>query len=226
MLQLSPEDVREILENSITSARDAFAAMKIRIDDLRLRAQTKTALEALDDALDDAPADGLSKDDVLERLTAEARTMSESGAGLNSVILAVLEALFRGGGFARVLFAFVNAEGTRMQARAGLGDDIESLISRFSFPLSLRGGPVVPALLRKTDTVVSARNEPENDLLQAFGVKWLAIYPVVVDSRVVGCLYLESAQPRADLSTGQLVLMEQLRNILVSAIQRVRRGLS
>jgi hypothetical protein len=222
MLRLTSEDIREILESSITGARDAFAAMKIQIDDLRLRAQTKSALEALDEN----PPDRLSKDDVLQRLTAEARMMLESGADVNTVILAVVEALFRGGGFERVLFAFVNVEGSRMQARVGLGEEIESLIARFNFPLPPRGGPVAAALARKADTVVSANSEPESELLRAFGVSWLAIYPVVVDSRVVGCLYFESAKPRADLSAGQLVLLERLRNIVVSCIQKVRRGVS
>ena len=150
---------------------------------------------------------------------------SASDVDFNSVILMVVEAVYRGGGFDHVLFAFVNQEGTRMQGRVGLGDNVDELIAKFNFPLSLRGGPIAPVLLRKTDTVLSATSDSGSELLQHFGVGWLAIYPVVVDGRVVGCLYFESREPRAGLTSRQLLTLEELRNVLASVIQRMRRRL-
>jgi hypothetical protein len=224
ILSLSTSDVREILESAVTDTSEVFAMMRIQSDDLRLRAQTKRALLALQEQeAEEIPKPG----DVLESLTAEVKALADAGGDLdlNGVILMVIEAIFRGGGFDHVIFGFVNPEGSRIVGRAGLGENIESLLAKFNFPLTPRGSPVVGALLRKQDIMVNAASEPSHELVKAFGAGWLAIYPVVVDSRVVGCLYFESVQARPCLSTREISLLEELRGVIVTAIQRLRREL-
>ena len=79
---------------------------------------------------------------------------SDESFGLNDIVLMVLEAIFRGGRFDRVLFCLVTRDPKQLEARMGLGDDLESFIEKFRFPLSLLSGPVGPALIQRREVFV------------------------------------------------------------------------
>jgi hypothetical protein len=84
----------------------------------------------------------------LEREVAAVVTSNES-FGLNDILLTVLEAIFRGGRFDRVVFCLVSRDRKQLEARMGLGDDLDSFLEKFRFPLSLLSGPVGPALIQR-----------------------------------------------------------------------------
>jgi HD-like signal output (HDOD) protein len=228
-LRLTREDVDEILQKAIDATRKSFEAMDVRIGQLRLEEQTRKVLEAMA-AAGPKPAQPImvlppAADDTLERLTAEVCGLVESGSSLdlNTLILMVLEAIYRGAGFERVIFAFVNPERTQIEGRIGLGDGVDKLIRKFKFRMSMSGGPVATALLCRRSVVVDSRRNEVNQLTRTLGCKYLGLYTLAVEGPVVGCIYMESRNTHPKLDSSQYYLLDRLRDVLVGAIARLRR---
>ena len=72
---------------------------------------------------------------------------------LNTLILMVLEAIYRGAGFDRALFAFVNQERTYIEGRLGLGEDVDRLVERFRFRMAGTRGPGLRRFARQAKRV-------------------------------------------------------------------------
>ena len=229
-LRLTKQEMDDILTTAIDATKASFAAMGIKVDELRLHAQTRKVLEAMSETTagqnrepvgDSQPEENNS----LEKLASEVCSLLDSGSSfdLNALILMVLEAIYRGTGCERVIFAFVNQDRTSIEGRIGLGDDADALIETFRFRMSMRGGPVSTALLCRRSVVVDAERDKTNQLTRVFGCGHLGLYPIVVADLVVGCIYMESRKARPNLKDGELESIEQLRNSLASAIARLRR---
>jgi len=245
ILPLMQKDVEVILDRAIDATKESFATMHVNINELRLRAQTRSALESLrevqpDDSTNsaadtperldtgttdlerDAGLGGRPSEITLEMLTKEACSGLESPSNfdLTTFIMTVLEAIYRGVGFDRVLFGFSNQDRTHIEGRLGLGEDIDALIEQFRFRLSMSGGPVSVALLCKRAIVADAQEGSAGDLIEIFGCSYLVLYPLLALGKVVGCLYMDSRQPRPSLTTRELSLLEELRDALSTGIQR------
>lgn len=120
---------------------------------------------------------------------------------IGSVLLLALEAALRGGPCDRVVACVLNAERTHLIARSALGVGAEELIARFNFPLTPRGGPLVEALLERRPVSVPLDRElsrEEQRWCTAMGSVAFGVYPLIVEMKVVGCLYVDrmsSGQP-------------------------------
>jgi HD-like signal output (HDOD) protein len=227
-LSIARKEVEEILKTALNDTQESFSAMGVQLDQLRLEAQTRSAVEALGEANSSPPggqADSGQEDaDTLERLAKEARVLLDSPSefDLNRLILKVLEAIHRGAGFDRVIFAFLSEDRTFIEGRIGIGDDVDRLIEKFKFRMSLGGGPVALALLLKHAVLADTGRDEASKIGSLFGCGYLCLYPVVVGRQVVGCIYGESREPRPDLTAGEVSILEELRDALASAIARLR----
>ena len=231
-LELQQEDVGRILDSAILDTKHTFAILRVPLNDLRLRHQAETALTSA--AAAPHPADAgpalhelASEANLLERLTHEVDALigSSTDLQLNSVLLMILEAIYRGGPFDRVLFCLVNAEHTHIQGRLGLG--AESLREKFSFPLSIRGGPIGAALLKKQELFLSsdrASTYAELELLKLLGASSFGLHPILVDGVLVGCLYFDRLAPSAPLDARTLGFLVRLRDLAATAIQKKRQA--
>ncbi len=225
-LGLVEEDVREITQRAIGETQEAFAAVKVPVNDLRLRKQMESALTTLARSPAQASSETVTSDEeLLEKLVAEVEELAAAAEepDLNHVILAVLEAILRGGRFDRVAFCLVNPEHSEIHGRIGLGEGVDELLEKFRFPLSLRGGPIAAALLRKIDLVADSEREGRyEEFLKSVGAASFGLFPLVVDRVVVGCLYFDrtSAQAPPDDDTRRLLV--KLRDLCAAAIRRKR----
>ena len=228
-LPMARKEVEEILKSALRDTQESFAAMGGQLDQLRLESQTRCAIQALAEANSSQAAEqvdsGPPDTDTLEGLTKEVCKLldSPSSFDLNALILKVLEAIYRGAGFDRVIFAFLNEEGTSIEGRIGVGDNVDRLIEKFKFRMSLSGGPVSLALLSKHTVVADTGRDEASRIGRLFGCSYLCLYPVVVARQVVGCIYGESQQPRPNLTSRELSLLEELRDSMASAIARLKR---
>jgi len=225
VLPLARQEVDTLLANSIGETQKTFGAMGIHINELRLQAQTSGVLEAMN-VEDEAPVEGRAQvaatgeTDILGQLAKEVRTLvaARTNLDLNTLILMVLEAIYRGAGFDRALFAFVNLERTYIEGRLGLGDGADRLVEKFRFRMAASGGPVSAALLSRR----SLFGNQSSSLARFLGCSFVGLYPVVVGGQVVGCIYMENEQPRAEPDEGQLRHLGQLRDSVVLAMRQVR----
>lgn len=225
VLPLARQEVDTILANSIGETQKTFGAMGVHINELRLQAQTCGVLEAMT-VEDEAPVGSRPRvvatceTDILGQLAKDVHTLvaARSNLDLNTLILMVLEAIYRGAGFDRALFAFVNQERTYIEGRLGLGEGVDRLVERFKFRMAGTGGPVSAALLARR----SVFGNQGSSLARFLGCSFVGLYPVVVGGQVVGCIYMENQQPRAEPDEGQLRHLGQLRDSLVLAMRQLR----
>ena len=204
-LGLSDEDVRAVLETAVTETSETFRAMRVALDDLRLRHRIGAAL-ALDPAAAVGPtvscpgALGTPVPGITSELggqmaaEVEAALASPTGFDLHRVLLMTIEAALRGGGFDRVVFALVTANRQEVLGRLGLGRDAESLVERFWFAVGTKGGAVGVALSRQQELVLSRGWElrpEESATLKTLGASMLVVLPVVLKGVLVGCMYFD-----------------------------------
>lgn len=237
-LHLSRDQASEIIAAALTETRELFLNAKVSIDALRLRELSDAAGHALgvpsasapsDTALDAAEELDQSPLMLRERLLHDLELAADpaSGSDVAAVLLLALEAVLRGGPFDRVVACLLNAERTRLRARAGLGVDVDAFLRRFDFPLTVHGGPVV-ALLTQERPVFLPADRPlslaELRWTIGSGIGQFGVYPLMVDATVIGCLYCDriATEPVPDLETRAYV--RQVVRSVVQAITARRRG--
>jgi eukaryotic-like serine/threonine-protein kinase len=227
-LGLSDEDVRAVLETAVTETSDTFRAMRVALDDLRLRHQIGAAL-AVDPAGGDrrtssGPGAPLSAPNELGGQMAaevEAALAAPSGFDLHRVLLMAIEAALRGGGFDRVVFALVTATRHEVLGRLGLGQDAEALVERFRFAVGVKGGAVGIALSRQQELVLSRDwdlRPEEAATLKTVGASTLVVLPVVVKGVLVGCMYFDRLASASPPEGTTLTLVRRLRDAAAQAM--------
>lgn len=214
-LNLTREEVAGVLEASLAETKEVFASAKVTLDDLKLRRLQKAAMAQLGSwgpPAAEIPAPGASAGATPEQVAeveatiALARVREElcseviriaqpaSGEDLNRVILMVLEGIFRGGPFDRVVFCMITPDRSGVKARYGLGTGVEQLLEKFTFELSPREGPVAVAMLRRQSVCVPVERDftaQELRFAQSLGSSCFGVFPVVVGTRLVGCVYCD-----------------------------------
>jgi HD-like signal output (HDOD) protein len=190
-------DIPAILDAAVFETEDTFRAARLPIDHASLasRILAVTGRGHTPAPVEKSPEPAVDSD-VLQSLTQELRSMlrPEEDFDLNAVLMMILEAVYRGAGLDRALFCLVNGDQTEVEARLGVGADVERLIARFRFRLSIRSGPIGVALLKKEDLIVEAgpgsvySRSPFMDVVGArcFGIlpliAWMALPSAVCTS--------------------------------------------
>jgi hypothetical protein len=162
----------------------------------------------------------------LEREVGAVVTSDES-FGLNDILLMVLEAIFRGGRFDRVVFCLVTSDRKLLEARMGLGDDLDAFIEKFRFPLSLLSGPVGPALIQRrevfVDNVGTSRYN-QSQFAAVAGASAFAMLPLVVGGNAIGCLYFDRRSGVLGLDDSMKQSLLNLRGYACDAIAKKKAG--
>lgn len=234
-LGLSLEAVKEIADAAAAEARRTFTRLNVRSKELAVLDRSKSAFSAPSDA--DAPAtrppdsssasQNLPAAELFDQLTSEVDHMLDTRAGgdLHAVLLMVLEAVQRGGGFDRVLFALVTPDKQSVQGRLAIGSRSEPLRDLFTFPLSIRGGPIGVALARQQELVLRSDWElrpDESALLGHFGARLIGVLPLIVSGVLVGCLYFDRVGTLEPLTPDVEAGLRRLRDRAVSVLSRRR----
>jgi hypothetical protein len=148
-----------------------------------------------------------------------------SGAAIGDVLLHALEAILRGGPFDRVVVCFLTTDRLELVARTGLGTDVDALIPRFTFPLSVRGGPVV-ALTQQRQPVYLPTDRAlavaEQRWAAEFGITQFGVFPLVVLGKLIGCVYADRRESAAPPDRATVRYAKALADVVVDAIGRRR----
>lgn len=232
VLGLDLEETQRIAELAILDAKETFDAVQMPLDDLRLRSQMRAALAQVSLTPDPLPADaaapaGQASEELLERLTLEAEhAVAADGAfDLNAALMIVLEAICRGGGFERAAFCLVDPERAYLQARIGLGQDIDALLEQFRYRVSGPGSPIALALSLRQDLFVDNRRDgrfEHTELVRALRPLQFGLLPVVVQDVAIGGLYFDCRAGGVELGDRRRRLLGELRDLAARAILRAR----
>jgi HD-like signal output (HDOD) protein len=231
VLGMAAQEMRKVMADALERTKATFAAVNIPIHHLRLQHQLDAAVAGSAD-LAPEPAGPLPaqaeppRSEALADLVANAEAVigGDRSLGVGQSLLMTLEAGLRGAHFDRALFCLVDADRSHVLARLALGPHVEEIQPRFRFPLSLRGGPVAAALIRKQEVIIDDVEKVwgQSPFYTLTGAGACAILPVVIDEVPVGCLYFDR-KSREPAASGAF-LMDDLRRLQALAATVIRRS--
>ena len=145
---------------------------------------------------------------------------------LNDFYINLLEGLYRGIGFDRVLLAVISVQPTRrvLVGRFGLGDIDPAGIARFEHDLAL-SGYIIPKSLNACKDMAIPPNTPDAfpESLKFF-VKDRTVYlfPICLDDKPIGLIYLDRKKGRPKLDSNRIKATRLFRDFAVMAIRKLR----
>jgi serine/threonine protein kinase len=165
-------------------------------------------------------------------LTAGIQDITTSLVGefqLNDVLRMILETMYRGIGFSRVLLCVRDPASNTLKARFGFGPDIDRILKRgFQVPLAQSRDAFHAAISNGADIYIADIN---GERIRDHIPKWyrdlmpaqsLALFPVVVAKKPVALFYGDSDHVgQLSFEAGELNLLKTLRNQAVLAIKQV-----
>lgn len=146
---------------------------------------------------------------------------------LNEILTIILETMYRGIGFTRVLLCVKDVRTNAMAARYGLGKDIDKILKTFNFPLNYTPDVFHAAISQGVDIFIedidaeNIKDRIPGWYRQLVPAQSFILFPVVIDKKTVGMFYGDK-DTLSDLSIQpkELSLLKTLRNQAVLAIRQ------
>lgn len=139
---------------------------------------------------------------------------------LGDLLVGMLETLYVGLGMQRVLLFLHNPRQQQLVPRLGFGEDVETLIEQLRVNLNLPS-LFSEALQEKRDMALDDLRDHSHLLpvwhLQQLSSRYCGFFPLIVQGRSLGLLYLDSAD-KGPLEEGALTAIKNLRNQAALAI--------
>jgi hypothetical protein len=150
---------------------------------------------------------------------------------LDEILSMILETIYRGMGFNRVVIFFKDPRSANMQARSALGPDTAGLVKNFGFLVDGESPDLFNmALSKNKDLYIGNISDIE---IRDYKPTWftgtifspsLAIYPIVINQKAIGMIYGGHDQAGEHLDREQLNAMKTLRNQAALAIKQCFAG--
>lgn len=140
-----------------------------------------------------------------------------------TILLTVLEAIHRGAGFDRALFALVSQERDMLQGRLAIGAGAEDLKARFTIVLGPQGGPIGAALARGKEVTIRSDWDlkPEEEIqLTQLGAKMLCVLPMSAKGQLIGCLYYDQTETVGNTTSVVDAALHRLRDRTVQVLSK------
>ena len=148
------------------------------------------------------------------------------GASLNDAMIMVIETLYSGFNFTRVMFCMINRKDATVDARFGFGQDIDELLKTFRVPIRREIDIFNMALTKHQDFVIDNIDAPEiRDMIpgwyrEKMHSKSLIIYPIVINKVPMGFIYADNNTPTQLSTHEQISIIKTLRNQIILSIRQ------
>lgn len=178
-------------------------------------------------AADNGEASRLDPESVLSAGIQDVTNTLVEDFNLNDVLQMVLETMYRGMQFNRVLIFVRDGKANLMRARFGFGSDIDRVLPRLQFPIPFEPDVFHVAMEKGVDIVIEDVNA---DNIATKIPAWyrsivpaqcFLLLPVMINGRAIGLLYADMENANSlQVSQRQLSLLRTLRNQAVLAIKQ------
>lgn len=232
-INVSPEFLQKTLDESLEELTQFANAIGVNVTDSTFYHQLTTKIEHPPEQDNDIEIDIIPTE--TESVISQQLTMingisdiTQSMLGdfeLNQVINMVIETIYRGMGFNRVVFCLRNAPKKTMQARFGLGDDIREIIPKFKFKLMNSDDVFNAAINRKKEFIILDTKNSEykqripswcNELTAPASI---VLFPIIINNMCIGLLYADNIK-KTHVTSEQIQFFNALRNQAALAIQQ------
>lgn len=150
----------------------------------------------------------------------------EDSFELNAVLSLILEIMYQGFEFTRVMICILNNNTKTVSARYGLGGQIEKIMKSFVFRVSNDIDVFNKAIYKKEDIHLIDPLSSENKSMipswysQLLKTEEMFIYPIIVKNKIIGLFYADWEKRKMELSDKRLDYMNILRNQAALAIMQ------
>ncbi len=166
-----------------------------------------------------------NKQDILVNGIAEITNAMLGDYQVNNILTMVLETIYRGMAFNRVMFCLFDPKKSKLIARFGYGKSINDLIPKFQLPVSKDSSDVIhQSCIKGKEFIILDVNDNEyknkitNDLKKLTNPITLVLYPLIVNKRVLGVIYADMDDVTTKISLDALKFFKTLRNQAALAI--------
>lgn len=161
------------------------------------------------------------------REVAEQR-LAGAGFDLGTVTRSAMSAICMAG-YERVLLALSSEDFLTVRGRVGSGTGHEQLIRHFLVRPIASAGPLGAVLHGRTDTFASCEGTAgkawrRDRTLYELAPRSFGVLPLVLDDKLLGCLYFDTRSKALDMSDSLREMLQEIRDHLVAAFARHRRG--
>jgi hypothetical protein len=169
------------------------------------------------------------KEQPADILTDGLREIADVMAGnyiLNDVMYMILETMYRGFEFYRVIFCLMDIAKSKMAARFGLGENADDIVKRFLFLTGPSSNIFTVGISQAKGLVINDSAAPNilrsiPDWYQRIvGAPSFLIYPLTVKGGCIGMFYADKKEKGPLLTDEQLDYMEKLCSMAVEAITK------
>ncbi|MFZ5759555.1 MAG: HDOD domain-containing protein [Thermodesulfobacteriota bacterium] len=240
IITINHEKALEILTNCVENSQDISDSVRYGLSKLKIHSKLEKAARqplatpeegvrpaapkrADDDELDELPSSDKSINEFIKE-------MADTLMGpfqLNEFYAHLLEAIYRGIGFDRVILCVISMQATKISlvGRFGLGDIDAADIANFEQPLANVDQAIPKAMKLCKDVAI------EPDTVGAFPeklqylVKGRTIYllPIVVNNKAIALLYMDRKAGRPKLGKNRIKALRLFRDFATMAIKKSSR---
>jgi len=147
---------------------------------------------------------------------------------LNDFYANLLEALYRGVGFDRVILAIINRQPAKVSlvGRFGLGEIDPDGVKKFEHVLAPQSPYAIPnSLLHGKDMMIPANRAGAfpDDLHYLVNERTVYLFPITIDGKGIGLIYLDRKAARPLLDKDMVKAVRLFRDFAVMAIRKIRK---
>ena len=135
--------------------------------------------------------------DMLKGCIREINEMLNSPSSISDAIYTIMETMYRGFQFNRVIFFMLDQSQTKMSARFGFGENIDTILGNVDFKITRSSDVFNIAVMRLKDIIVDntnitgVRGNLPTWYLKAMNAQSLLIYPLIIKEKCIGLLYAD-----------------------------------
>lgn len=248
MLSMDKEEAVEMVNRSVEASEDISDSIRYGLSKLKMRSRLRAAEQALkeptsarkkkkkhDDASESKEKEAveelnelpISNDKSINDFIHDITETLMGPFNINDFYVNLLEGLYQGIGFDRVLLAIVNVQPTKtvLVGRFGLGDIDPAGIASFEHNVVGEEYAIPRALKACKDMAIppnSAGAFPEN-LKYLVKDRTVYLFPICIDDKAIGLIYLDRKKGRPKLDTSRIKATRLFRDFAVMAIRKIRK---
>jgi HD-like signal output (HDOD) protein len=179
----------------------------------------------------DSQSEDLKKLQFLYQVVEEVNQALVAQAPINQVLLMILEGIFRGIRFDRVIFSLVNPQRTLISGRFGLGDGVEELLPLLHLPIKANGNAFAMAMEGGRECLVNPqqragdRSLMDDKFWQVSRSHTLLVVPLQVDQIPIGAFFvdrIDSARPISEEDCRRLLIFRDLTIIALRLCKKAK----
>ena len=246
MMSVDRDEAIESVVMSVESSEDISDSVRYGLSKLKMRSKLEAAergvvevpaarkkdkkkksagkVEEEIEVLDELP---ISKDKSVNDFIHDITETLMGPFDLNDFYVNLLEALYQGIGFDRVILAIIHIEPSKISVvgRYGLGDIEPNEIANFEQNLAETNYAIPMSLKADKDMAIApdkSKAFPDN-LAHLVKNRMVYLFPICLDKKPIGMIYLDRKKGRPQLDQSRIKAVRLFRDFAVMAIRKLRK---